>query len=63
VALNLDMVPFVNPITGWEMVAYDPIVAELRLVGNKSELAGESVGMVVENVIEESFLNNDLTVH
>jgi len=42
---------------------YDLVVAESRIVGNKSESAGESVGMVVENVIEESFLNNDLTVH
>ena len=53
------MVPSVNPITGWEMVVYDSVVVESRIVGNKAESAGELVGMGVDNVLEESFLNND----
>ena len=56
------MIPSANPITGWDMLVYDPIVAESRIVGNQFESAGESIGMVVENVAEEPVLYNDLIV-
>lgn len=37
VGLNPDMIPSVYPIMGWEIVVYDPVVAESRLGGDKTE--------------------------
>jgi len=45
-------VPSVNPIMGWEIVVYDPVLAESRLGGNKAELVGQSKDFGVENVVE-----------
>jgi len=40
VGLNPDMMPSINPITGWEIVVYDLVVAESRLGGDKTESVG-----------------------
>jgi len=53
VDLNLDMVPLVHPIMGWEIVVYDPVVAESRLRGNEAELVEESKDYDVEHVDNE----------
>jgi len=39
--LNPDMVPLVHLIAGWEIVVYDPVVAESKLRGNEAESVGE----------------------
>jgi len=57
VGLNLDMVPSVNPITGWEIVVYDPAVAESRFEGNKAESVGQSKDFDVEHLVENPSFN------
>jgi len=52
VGLNPDMIPSVNPITGWKIVVYDPVVAESRLRADKTESVGQSKDFGVENVVE-----------
>jgi len=44
VDLNPDMVSLVHPAAGWELVIYDPVVAESRLKGNEAKLVEESHG-------------------
>ena len=58
VGLNLDMILSVNPITGWEIVVYDPIVAEPRLGGDKTESVRKSKDFGVQNVVENLLLND-----
>ena len=47
------MVPLVHPIAGWEIVMYDPVVAESRLRGNEAESVGESKDYDIGHVDNE----------
>ena len=53
VDLNLDMVSLVHPITGWEIVVYDPVVAVSRLKGNEGKSVGKSKDYDVGHVDNE----------
>ena len=53
VDLNPDMVPLVHPITGWEIVMYEPVVVESRFGGYEAESVGESKDYDVERVDNE----------
>ena len=44
------MVPLVHPVTGWELVVYDPVVAESILRGNEANLVEESQGFDLERM-------------
>ena len=63
VDLNPDMVPLVHPITGWEIVVYDPVVAKSRLRGNEAESVGESkdydVGHINNEFVVEAAEDSD----
>ena len=48
--LNPDMAPLVNTSTGWEIVVYDPVMAEPRLRWNEAESIGQSKDYDVEHV-------------
>ena len=52
------MVPLVHPVTGWELVVYDPVVAESRLRGNEAKLVEESQGFDLEHMGYD-FINED----
>ena len=52
------MVPLVHPVTGWELVVYDPVVAESRLRGNETKLVEESQGFDLERMGHD-FINED----
>ena len=53
VGMSLEDVP---SIMGWELVVYNPVVAESRSM--RTESVGSS-NMGVENILEEPFLNDD----
>ena len=57
VGLNPDMISSVNLITGWEIVVYDPVMAESRLGRDKPESVGQSKDFGVENVVENLSFN------
>jgi len=59
VGLKTDVIPFVNPITGWELVVYDLRVAESRVGGILSESVEYTVDMDVGHVGEEPVLETD----
>jgi len=42
VGLNSNIIPSVHPIAGWEIVVYDPVVAESRLGGLEAESVRQS---------------------
>lgn len=52
------MVLLVHPVTGWELVVYDPVVAESRLRGNEAKLVEESQGFDHERMGHD-FINED----
>ena len=53
VGLNSNIIPSVQLITGWEIVAYDPVVAESRLEGLEAKSVGQSKEFDVEHVGNE----------
>ena len=52
------MVPLVHPVTGWELVVYDLVMAESRLSGNEAKLVEESQCFDLEHMGHD-FINED----
>ena len=59
VDLNLDMVPLVHLIRGWEIVADDPSVAESKVGGNLFGLVECTIDMDIGHVGKEPVLKTD----
>jgi len=59
VDLNPDMVPLAHLITGWEIVVYDPSVAESKVGGNLSGSVEYIVDMNIGHVGKEPVLETD----
>ena len=59
VGMKREELPSVNPITGWELIVYDPSVARSKLDETQSGSVEDSVGV---HVVEDPVLETDLVV-